>query len=518
MITAKFTGGVFALSRHITSFALLVTVIASFAFVMPASAQEMQMQMQCEAGTATETSEVVCDFRFSQPQRLDNLVFTANEKVLDGAVFTPYSGTGSTSAMLFLVDISDPKRSATVKRNIDIVRDQLRLSSASRLVGLATFASDLELIYKPAESHNSVESTLSGIVANGAATELFSNSLEGIKILKDVKADRRALIIMSDGIAEDKAYIAQDVVTAAKEAGVTIISLGFAEAQSATPELQFIQRIAEETGGYYDYVVAAQPFPEDFLADLPRYIENGGSIKAPLQDISGSVNITLVANILGGKTLRVTDTVEVAAAAPVVEKEPTLIVKIYSAFNGIVPGASSWAENNNLLAYLLLAILPLILLAAIVIAQMRKTEDEGTENGPVDDIEDVDSVDGGEIETIGDPEEFEPTDDDGATRAVITSEPETFGHFEIVGSEENKYPIPGHSVSIGRHSDNDIQLTNNSVHRHHAHFHISPDGVPTIHDLDTANGVLVNGNLVKKMDLKAGDIIELGEVRLRYTP
>lgn len=510
MIMAKFTGGVFALSRHINRFVLSITVIASFAFVMPSASQEMQMQ--CDASKATGKNEIICDFKFSQPQPLEELVFTANEKVLDGAVFTPYSGTGSTSAMLFLIDTSNPKRSATVKRNIKIVRDQLRFSSASRLVGLATFASNLELIFKPEESHNSVESKLSNIVANGAATEFFSNSLEGIKILKDVKADRRALIIMSDGKAEDTAYNRLDVVTAAKEAGVTIIGLGFAETQSETPSLQEIQRLAEDTGGHFVSVVAAQPFPEDFLINLPKYIENGGSIKAPLQDISGSINATLVANIRGGKTFSFTDTIEVATTAPSIPKEPALIAKIYRSFDGIAPGASSWAENNSLLAYLLLAILPLIILAAILFAQTNKPEKEDVDNETVPDRVDLDPDDGTGIGPVPDP------DDNGPTRSMMTSKDETLGNFEIVGSEENKYAIPSHSVSIGRHSDNDLQLTNDSVHRHHAHFHISPDGVPTIHDLDTENGVLVNGSLVEKMELKAGDIIELGEVRLRYNP
>lgn len=516
MIITEIKKRFFAMPQYIASF---VVACASCFIMIPASqgvAQEMQMQ--CKTLDVSDAKELACNFKFSEPQSLESLDFKANNELIEGAEFTPYSGTASTSAFLFLVDTSNPRRSATVKRNLEIVRDQLRFSTATRLMGVATFANNLNLIYSPQERHSSVQERLGSIVADGAATEFFSSALEGIKILNDVKADRRALVIMSDGKAEDTAYNRSDVINAAREAGVTIIGLGFAEAESETPALQEIRRLAEETNGYFESVVAAEPFPADFLTNLSRYLENGGVMKAPLNDLNGSLDINLIATLTNGRQLSASNTIDIEievpkSVEPVVEEGPSFISRLYRMFDGVFAGASDWAQNNGLLAYLLLAIIPLLMVGAYLLMQSRNQEteveefiSEGIEEETVSDTELLSGID-----------EFDLIDtEDEATRAIATANTESFGYFEVVGSEENKYQIQGHSVSIGRHSDNDIQLTNDSVHRHHAHLHIAPNGTPTLHDLDTANGLLVNSAQVKKVELKTGDIIELGEVRLRF--
>lgn len=71
------------------------------------------------------------------------------------------------------------------------------------------------------------------------------------------------------------------------------------------------------------------------------------------------------------------------------------------------------------------------------------------------------------------------------------------------------------SQVIGRTPENDIVLNHKSISRHHAK--ITRDGNRyTILDLESANGVRVGGVEHDKVDLQSGDIIELGEVRLRF--
>ena len=106
-------------------------------------------------------------------------------------------------------------------------------------------------------------------------------------------------------------------------------------------------------------------------------------------------------------------------------------------------------------------------------------------------------------------------EEDDSTRMLTVAQSSAFGHFEVVGHEEMHFPVVQQSMSIGRHSDNDIQLANDSVHRHHAHLHVTPEGDISVHDLDTTNGVIVNGQRVPSATLHDGDMLELGEVRLR---
>jgi pSer/pThr/pTyr-binding forkhead associated (FHA) protein len=71
------------------------------------------------------------------------------------------------------------------------------------------------------------------------------------------------------------------------------------------------------------------------------------------------------------------------------------------------------------------------------------------------------------------------------------------------------------SLVIGRTEENDIVLGHRSISRHHAKIVRDGDSY-TIVDLQSANGVRVNGEDYERIELHAGDIIELGHVKLRF--
>lgn len=72
-------------------------------------------------------------------------------------------------------------------------------------------------------------------------------------------------------------------------------------------------------------------------------------------------------------------------------------------------------------------------------------------------------------------------------------------------------------VIIGRVEDNDVVIEHRSVSRNHAK--ILYDGrVHKIIDLESANGILVNGEEYAITDLRKNDLIELGHVKFRFVP
>lgn len=65
------------------------------------------------------------------------------------------------------------------------------------------------------------------------------------------------------------------------------------------------------------------------------------------------------------------------------------------------------------------------------------------------------------------------------------------------------------SMMIGRRSDCDIVLTDDSVSRHHARLELHR-GSYTIYDLDSTNGVQVNGVKITSRVLEPEDIVSIG--------
>lgn len=78
--------------------------------------------------------------------------------------------------------------------------------------------------------------------------------------------------------------------------------------------------------------------------------------------------------------------------------------------------------------------------------------------------------------------------------------------------------LAGQVIRIGRHQDNDIRLTDRSVHRHHAVIERTSDEAFLIRDVSgkDGNGVRVNGRRTERAQLADGDVIELGRARLRF--
>ncbi len=70
-------------------------------------------------------------------------------------------------------------------------------------------------------------------------------------------------------------------------------------------------------------------------------------------------------------------------------------------------------------------------------------------------------------------------------------------------------------MTIGRKDDNDIVINNLAVSSHHAAI-ITIMNDSFIEDLDSTNGMLVNGEPVKKRFLQNSDLIEIGKYKLKY--
>ena len=86
----------------------------------------------------------------------------------------------------------------------------------------------------------------------------------------------------------------------------------------------------------------------------------------------------------------------------------------------------------------------------------------------------------------------------------------------------NTYDLEKKITTIGRKSDNDIQLNDAVASSHHAQIIIKPNEYmeeqidAKIEDLGSTNGTQVNGCLVKSVELRNGDDIQIGSHHFTY--
>jgi pSer/pThr/pTyr-binding forkhead associated (FHA) protein len=107
-------------------------------------------------------------------------------------------------------------------------------------------------------------------------------------------------------------------------------------------------------------------------------------------------------------------------------------------------------------------------------------------------------------------------DESGSRPALRAAAPENPKRVLIrqEGNAEVVHPI-GRRTSIGRTQENDIQIDTVHVSRRHAVLLSNSDHC-IVEDLNSTNGVLVNGRRIGRQLLQDGDIVMVGKTEFRY--
>ena len=71
-------------------------------------------------------------------------------------------------------------------------------------------------------------------------------------------------------------------------------------------------------------------------------------------------------------------------------------------------------------------------------------------------------------------------------------------------------------TTLGRSADNDIVFDNMVVSGHHCRFDLQGLADVFIEDLHSTNGTYINGKMVKRQLLHDGEVISIGNFRIRY--
>lgn len=103
-----------------------------------------------------------------------------------------------------------------------------------------------------------------------------------------------------------------------------------------------------------------------------------------------------------------------------------------------------------------------------------------------------------------------------STAPAAELSPEQSAHLVVISSNfaGREYALTGTEMIIGR-TEGHIRLDHRSISRNHAKI-VREGSEYKVLDLNSSNGVKVNGDEYRSVQLKRGDVIELGHVRFRF--
>lgn len=434
-----------------------------------------------------------CQYRLVNPQAVTRISASSGDQELTLAEQGSYPQENSRTAILFMVDTSDPAREDVVGKNRQQIEKMLSFSGSHHQFGLAHFDKGLRLLAPVGAPVQELMESLQTLHADGKITELYRSTLTAIELMEKIDADRKSIYLLSDGLAEDKAYFHDDVVRAARSAGIIVTGLGYPRSASLAVGLQTVRRLSEETGGRY--IEADQGFnlSEQFMSNPFASVDNGGRftldlsplLPAQSQQIKVTVNIETslgsyhaTMNLpLPGTAIAKGTVEETVSPAPAVREKPETSQPVR-----VITRESASEPFNKWFWYGIPAALITLLLVTIGIL-LLSTFRQNRKPAPSQPAAD-----------------FKP-----------------YAYLVVQDESKKRYAITRTTWRIGRGKDNEMTLNDSSVSRRHAEIHRDKGDLFTIYDLDSLNGVYINNNKVSKSLLHEGDIIEIGDINLRFT-
>lgn len=396
---------------------------------------------------------------------------------------TTFPRPGERTAIFFLVDTSDPRRKLTVAENARQIQSLIAGAPPHRKFGLAAFDKGLKLLAALGTERSEVLAATNRLKAEGKVTELYRSAIEALRQLQDFEAERKTLVILSDGLAEDTAYTIPDVVNTARVINTVIIGLGYARSSAQAVDLQSLRRLAEDTGGYFIEAGLDFSLPEDFMTAPFTRLERGGDFTLDLQETvdAGAAGDTHVRILLEP----VDFLVQISLPFPLPLKpvpaspppEPVIVIP-----------SPSQPSSEPLARRLIVNWLPALIVLALVLLLLRYREQQAHLA-------------------------LAPSSE---TRPKPLAWLERLEEEEAEGNSE-AYPMTGSPWRIGRAPNNNLMLDGDSISRNHAEVLYSGAGHFHVVDLGSLNGVFVNGQKIKKTRLKSGDRIDIGDYTLCFS-
>jgi Mg-chelatase subunit ChlD len=146
-----------------------------------------------------------CDYRLTTNGRPLAASAAIGEVALPNPTFATRTGAPASVAVLLLVDTSDPARAPAIKKIREHIARLVNDAEPHLRFGLAAFDSDLEMLAPIGSDIDSLVVAANGLSAKGRTTELYRNVVRALDLLATATDEHKVLMVLSDGLAEDRA-------------------------------------------------------------------------------------------------------------------------------------------------------------------------------------------------------------------------------------------------------------------------------------------------------------------------
>jgi len=366
----------------------------------------------------------------------------------------------------------------------DLALGTLEVLPPGSQIALFTFDDESRLILPRTSDPEVVRKALSQVTISGRFTALHDALYEASRYLRDAPAERRAVLLLTDGKDENSALVLEDGLGVAREHAIPVLAVGVGR----RIQERSLRRIAKLTSG--------------------RYVSGDAATAA---GIAGAI-LELPPRAL-------------PTPAPAISPSPPRAPQPSSE-----PEPAPRFRTDLLLLWGILT-LGLVLSAGALVLRLRsrraaRCPECGRElRGPEEPCPDCDvrrqlepaapaaesaAGDGFEtmlsrVDELGQPA--------GGTVVLTTSPTLTIRNGPSAGAVFNLGQMS--ATSIGRGPGNEIVLPDEAVSSQHCR--IRPEGGRfVVHDLESTNGTFVNEHRVGRHMLSEGDVIRLGETWLEF--
>ena len=427
----------------------------------PAFAQQAQSVVAEQDGIAASlavgATAAEIGWRFVRPTTapVADITVSIDGKPIGSPTLQPYPGPDQQSAILLLLDVTDARRDRQILLDKRSMAEIAARARPHHRVASAAFSDGSQGVSAATGDATAIALAIANATPRRALTNLGRVLASAIEDMSRESAARRAIYVMTDGYSDDGLDVGR-LGAAAKAADVAIV---FVLSPSGRPTnlRGVIEQLASATGGF---VVDEARLPA-FLRAPYTLIDSGASATFPFGDArrywwSFGQEVRAVFRY-GDRQL--------ALVAPVTLRRASLAEH----------GKELW-RNHRAATLALLIGLPALVGGGLAWRARRNARPPGpTFEARLEDIE-----------------------------------------------SHSVFRLEGDVLRIGRDPTNDVVIPDHTVSRHHAVLRLQPKTphTPATYAIENAaslNGMLVNDAKVDRAVLAEGDVIRIGDRRLRFT-